>query len=85
MIRQELLRGRSKFNVQEDGTETVTYLPPTALDIRAARSIEEQLNVRQGLERALNILQNDLNAALRELDMLKGVKSGIPDDPAALI
>lgn len=42
------------FKMNEDGTETVEYRPPTSLQLRAARQIQQLVEVIRGLETALN-------------------------------
>lgn len=53
-IIQELTEPQKIFRVQEDGSETVEYKAPTSLQLRAARTIQELIQVIQGLERSLN-------------------------------
>lgn len=52
-IIQQLSQPKPHFVVQSDGTETVDWRPPTALDLRAARTIQELVLKLQGLERAI--------------------------------
>ena len=54
MIVDQLRQPQKIFKVQEDGTETVEYRPPTALMLHAA-------NVIQQLERNIQVLQIELN------------------------
>ena len=54
MIVDQLRSPQKIFKVQEDGTETVEYRPPTALMLHAA-------NVIQQLERNIQVLQIELN------------------------
>lgn len=53
MIVDQLRSPQKIFKVQEDGTETVEYRPPTALMLHAA-------NVIQQLERNIQVLQIEL-------------------------
>lgn len=54
MIVDQLRSPQKIFKVQEDGTETVEYRPPTAIMLHAA-------NVIQQLERSIQVLQIELN------------------------
>lgn len=42
---QELKFGRSIYITDADGTETVSRRPPTSLDLRAARAIENLVSI----------------------------------------
>jgi hypothetical protein len=53
-IIQELMSPQKVFKMNEDGTETVEYRPPTSLQLRAARQIQQLVEVIRGLETALN-------------------------------
>ena len=54
MIVDQLRSPQKIFKVQEDGTETVEYRPPTAVMLHAA-------NIIQQLERSIQVLQIELN------------------------
>lgn len=54
MIVDQLRQPQKIFKVQEDGTETVEYRPPTAIMLHAA-------NIIQQLERSIQVLQIELN------------------------
>lgn len=54
MIVDQLRSPQKIFKVQEDGTETVEYRPPTALMLHAA-------NIIQQLERSIQVLQIELS------------------------
>lgn len=54
MIVDQLRSPQKIFKVQEDGTETVEYRPPTAIMLHAA-------NIIQQLERNIQVLQIELN------------------------
>ena len=54
MIVDQLRQPQKTFKVQEDGTETVEYRPPTAIMLHAANTIQQ-------LERSIQVLQLELN------------------------
>lgn len=54
MIVDQLRQPQKTFKVQEDGTETVEYRPPTAVMLHAASVIEQ-------MERSIQVLQLELN------------------------
>jgi len=54
MIQQELRSPIKIFKVQDDGTETVEYKPPTSLMLRAANHIDQ-------LIKTIEVLQIELN------------------------
>lgn len=53
MIIDQLRSPQKTFKVQEDGSETVEYRPPTALMLHAANVIEQ-------MDRAIKVLQLEL-------------------------
>lgn len=53
-IIEELTGPQKIFKVESDGSETVEYRAPTSLQLRAARTIQELVQVIQGLERSLH-------------------------------
>lgn len=54
------------FKVQDDGTETVDYKPPTARDYQAQRYLEQLVATVQGMERVLKTTASEV-AKLEEL------------------
>ena len=54
MIVDQLRSPQKIFKVQEDGTETVEYRPPTSVMLQAANTIQQ-------LERTIQVLQIELN------------------------
>ncbi len=48
------------FKVQDDGTETVDWKPPTARDYQAQREFEQLAAVCQGLERAVQTAAHEI-------------------------
>lgn len=74
-IIDELLAGTMKFQVQEDGTETIERRPPTSLAIRAANAIRNIAAQYEGLERAHTTLLKQHNELQKELNEKRGVVS----------
>ena len=70
-IIQELRAGTVHFGVQPDGGEGFTTRPPTALNLKASRAIEELVQVCQGLERANQSLALQNQALELELFALR--------------
>lgn len=67
-IIQQLQAGTTHFQVQPDGSEQLVTRAPTSLNLQASRALEELLQVLQGLERANQTLQQQLNQTQQELD-----------------
>jgi hypothetical protein len=69
MIYDELMQGTPIFKVQEDGTETIEWRPPTSKELRAANAIKATLEQYNGLLRALETTQRqvaELQKAINE-------------------
>lgn len=62
-IIQELKQGTPRFQVKEDGSETVEYKPPTSKELRAARALEALIAQLEGLNRANQTLVQQLQQA----------------------
>jgi len=67
-IIQELRAGTVHFSVLPKGTEGFSTRPPTQLNLRAARALEELIQVLQGLERANQTLTQQLQQNTQELN-----------------
>jgi len=67
-IIQELRAGTVHFSVLPEGTEGFSTRPPTQLNLRAARALEELIQVLQGLERANQTLTQQLQQNTQELN-----------------
>lgn len=67
-IIQELRAGTVHFGVDETGNENFSTRPPTALNLKASRVIEELVQVAQGLERANQTLAEQLEQTTGELN-----------------
>ena len=66
-IIQELRAGTVHYSTQSESGEGFTTKPPTHLNLRAARALEELLQVTQGLERANQTLAEQLTQTQGEL------------------
>lgn len=58
MIYDQLTQPTPQFTVHDDGTETVSYRPPTSLQLQAARAIKDLHTQLQQLSVAHNQLQH---------------------------
>lgn len=67
-IIQELRAGTVHFQAQPDGSESFTTKPPTSLNLRASRVIEELVQALQGLERSNQTLADQLQQTEQELN-----------------
>lgn len=72
-IIQELRAGTVHFQANPDGTEGFSTRPPTQLNLKASRVIEELVQVIQGLERALETQTQQLTQTIQELDAQRGM------------
>lgn len=69
-IIKELRDGTVKISVNEDGSEAITRLPPTALSIRAANTIASLNSQLEGLARAYQSLELQFNRNIEEFQKL---------------
>lgn len=67
-IIQELRAGTVHFQLGVNGEEQFSTRPPTALNLKASRAIEELVQVIQGLERANQTLQIQIQQTESELN-----------------
>ena len=70
-IIQELRAGTVHFQANPDGTEGFSTRPPTSLNLKASRVIEELVQACQGLERANQTLALQNQALELELYALR--------------
>ena len=83
-IIQELRAGTVHFQVQPDGSESFTTRPPTSLNLRASRIIEELVQALQGLERSNQTLAVQLQQTQEELNAQRSVVQKLMADAEQL-